>query len=142
MDFVEEMAKMKKDRINWDQHEKVNIFTTPGSFIISYKQLDESNKDHLVLKKLYKPFGKNKILIETELSKDAKKLRKNNNKSLEFFEDGSINFQKAPSHFLFERIASCSENNLIASNIEQYSREFENGYEINIGKFYFIFNPR
>lgn len=131
---MEGLARLNENRITWDNHEKLNVLTTADSLIISYKKLEDANPDHQVLKQFYKPFGAEGIQLEMELNDQVKRNRKNINKSLVFLPDGTINFQKSPDHFLFERIASCSENNQISERIERLSEKFENGYEINIGR--------
>lgn len=130
---MQNLAQMNEKRITWDNHEKLNVLTTSDGLIISYKHLENDQPDHKVLKQFYKPFGKESIHLEAELTKDVKEQRKKTKKELKFLKDGTIDFQQAPDHFLFERIASSSENNLIAAKIEALSKDFENGYEINIG---------
>jgi hypothetical protein len=132
--LIEDLAKLTEKRINWDEHEKLNIMTTADAIIISYKKLDDKNEDHQVLKQLYRPFGNNGEYIEQEMTEHVKNNRKRLKKSLKFNPDNTINFQEAPEHFLFERIASCSENNLISNDIQKLSEEFEHGYKINIGR--------
>ena len=115
INLIEKMAELNKNRISWDKHEKLNVFTTEDSLIISYKILEDTKKDHKILKKLYRPFGKEKLILEFELTNDTKANRKKKGRSLKFLKDGTIDFQNAPDHFLFERISSCSENNKIAA---------------------------
>jgi hypothetical protein len=132
--LIEDLVKLREQRINWDEHEKVNMMSTTDGIIISYKKLDDNNANHQALKRLLRPFGNNGEYIELEITEMAKNQRRRRGKSLKFNSDNTINFQEAPQHFLFERIASCSENNLISYDIKRLSEEFEHGFKINIGR--------
>jgi hypothetical protein len=133
-DLIEDLVKLREQRIYWDEHEKANMMSTTDGIIISYKKLDDNNGDHQALKRLLRPYGNNGEYIEFEMTNEVKNQRRKQNKSLKFNPDNTINFQEAPEHFLFERIASCSENNLISYDIEKLSEEFEHGFKINIGR--------
>ena len=141
--MVEDLAKIAENRINWDNHEKLNVLTTADAIMISYKNLESSNPDHQILKKLFKPQGNEQILLEIEMMPYSKQRRKNMGRSLKFMKDGSIDYQGAPEHFLFERIAACVENQDITQEnkedknillIEKLCEDFDHGYKINIGK--------
>ena len=137
-DLIKDLKLNQKERETWDKHEKLFLITSKDQIFISFKSLDPTKGYHQEVKSLFEPFGKDQNFLEGELMDTVIQIREQNNTSLAF-KDGLIDYNKVPSEFLLERIKSATENTKIfGEDIMELSKNFENGYEMTIGKCFYL----